>query len=164
MAYFDGFPNTLFNGQNLTNITVRLNFLTQIQSNAALFQYFFVQDGDRPEDIAFQAYGDSNLYWIVLWLNNIIDPYLEWPQTSEQLMEYVQNVYGVENVYATHHYESIAGSNLPLGTWVNLGTPFSQAVTNFDYENNVNEGKRKIKLLYPGYLPQVLQEYNSALS
>ena len=162
-SYFSSFPTTInSDGLAMTNVCVRLDFLNRIKANVSLFQFVPIRSGQRPEDIATIYYNDPNLFWIVLWLNDVIDPYYGWLLTDAQLVTNANQKY--DNIYATHHYETISGSPLPLGTIVNQDTAYSQAVTNLQFEQSQNELKRNIKILQPQYLQQVLSEYKAELA
>jgi len=162
MDHFSNFPKLNYFGRDLTDTNIRLDFLSKIKSNIALFEYTDVIDGERPEDIAFLVYGDAGLYWIILYLNERLSVD-DWVMTSNQLENYIEQKYGINKIYAIHHYETTSSSELGKGVWVNSGTPFSVAITNFDYENQLNEQKRKIKLIKPRYIQQVLAEYYKAV-
>lgn len=163
MEYFSAFPKIDYNGYTITDISKRVNFIQRIKDNATLYQYHILQDGQRPEDIALQYYNDVKLFWIVCFVNDIVDPFYDWLLTEPQLFIYVSAKYGAENVYTVHHYEAIDGSDLPLGTWVDFGTPFSESITNLAYEISLNEAKRNIKILRPVYVQQVISEFISEL-
>lgn len=162
MEYFSKFPKIEYNDALIQDITARVDFLKKIKNNVSVFQYFTIPDGQRPEDIAHKLYGDPTLYWIILYLNDIVNPYTDWPLSEEQLLEAIKTKYGVENVYADHHYVTTEDSSLGAGVVVNFGTPFSTVVSNYTYEFELNEEKRKIKILKLFYLQQVLQEYKNA--
>ena len=80
--------------------------------------------------------------------------------SGDRLLDYITDKYGVGNAYAVNHYETTAESDLGAGIIVNEGTPFSMAINNFDYEDGINEAKRRIKVLSPVYVNQVVAEYN----
>ena len=161
MEYFANFPTiTLQNNTTMTNICARVDFFNAIKSNAQLFEELQILDGEKPEDVAIIAYNDPTLYWVILWCNDIVNVYTDWPLNSTQLMNYVIAQYGAENIFEPHHYETTSESDLGEGIIVNEGTPFSIAVSNFDYEDGLNEAKRYIKILQPQYISQVLQEYS----
>jgi hypothetical protein len=165
MEYFSGFPTTSFNNQDITNICVRLDFIKRIKENGAIFDIYQVKDGETPEDVALKAYRNADLFWIVLFLNNIIDPYKDWPMTSSQLTNFVLEKYGEGNDTAIHHYESTATSDLGVaGIWVDEFYPDSVEITNFEYEHDLNEEHRKIKILKPEYISQVIDEYRKELA
>jgi hypothetical protein len=161
MEYFSQFPTIEYDGKKLKNITARVDFLKRIKNNVALFQNIIIPDDKRPEDIAQIYYGDSTLYWIILYINDIINPYFDWPLNEDQLVNYIKEKYGVENVYSTKHYVTTEESELGEGVVVNFGTPFSREVTNYEYEFDLNEDKRKIKLLKRSFIPQVLTEFKN---
>lgn len=163
IEFFSGFPYINYNDKVMKNITIRLDFIKSIKDNLSLFQHVQIMAGQRPEDIANIWYADPNLYWVILYINDIVDPYYDWFLPDDELMALVKNKYGVENVYATKWNVTIAGSDLPLGTPCNSGTPFSEPLTNFEYEQALNEKKRKIKVLKPAYLAQIQTEYFAEL-
>ena len=163
MEYFKQFPKVEFNGKDITNICARLDLVKQVKNNAALFDLVQVHGEERPEDIALMAYGNADLFWLILWVNDIVDPYFEWVMTDTQLLVYIQDVYGTGNEYDTHHYETTSDSSLGAGIWVNSGTPFSTAISNFSYEETLNEQRRKIKVLNPNFVSRLLTEYKAAL-
>lgn len=155
--YFEYFPKITFNKTQVRDTTLRLDFIKKIKGNISLFEFIVLKDNQRPEDIALEFYGDPNLYWIVLYMNDVIDPYFDWLLSESRLFDYVADKYGAENVYSTHHYE------LESGLWVDFGTPGAREITNLQYETNLNEEKRKLKVLKNRYIPQVLEEYKREL-
>lgn len=159
--YFENFPQVVIDnsGNTITNICLRVNFFQSIKNNASLFELLQINDGERPEDIATLAYDDPTLYWVILWANDITNTFTQWPLNSDELMDYVSQVYGAENIFAIHHYETIENSPLGIGVIVNQGHAFSQSVSNFDYEDGLNEAKRNIKVLDPAYINQVISAY-----
>lgn len=161
MEYFSGFPKITYDGQLIRNITIRLDFIRKIKDNISIFQFVQIQSGERPEDIADKYYNDPNLYWIVLYMNDVIDPYFDWLLTDDQLFKHANTKY--INIYATHHYETTSGSDLGAGIIVDQFAPFSIPVTNLEYEQSINETKRKIKILKQEYIQQVLSEYQQEL-
>lgn len=161
--YFQSFPTvTTIDDKIVTDITKRVDFFNKIRENSAIYEYIQVMDNERPEDISQMAYNDPSLFYIILWINNITDVWQEWARNTDRLMEYVGQVYGTNNIFAVHHYETIQGSDLGIGIIVNQGTPFSQSISNFDYENSLNDAKRKIKIVNPVYISQIIKEFNAA--
>ncbi len=163
--YFSSFPFTVNqDGQEVVNITYRIDFINRIKDNIALFQHVNIVTGQRPEDIALIYYNDQTLYWIVLWLNNIVDPYYDWLLTDKELFTYVQNKYGSQNVYATNHYETTSAHSLGAGVWVDSTNTPNVAISNIAYEQSLNEAKRQIKIVKPYYINQIIGEYEQELT
>jgi len=161
MELFSGFPSVTYNGQKIKNITVRLNFIKRIVGNASLFQYINIRSGQRPEDIANALYGDPNLYWIILCINNIVDPYYGWLLTDDQVYKFALQKY--TNINDVHHYETTSQSSLGPGIVVDENASFSVAVSNITYEQRENEKRRKIKILKKEFINQVIAEYKAEL-
>lgn len=161
--FFSSFPKINYDGNTVKDITIRLNFLNNIKSNINLFEHVQIFTGQRPEDIALKYYNDTNLYWIVLFMNDIVDPYYDWLLTEEQLMNFIKGKYGAESIYSVHHYETTTQSDLGAGVIQNSTEPFITPISNLIYETRINESKRKIKVLKRQYIEQIIEEYKSEL-
>lgn len=161
VGFFEHFDTIERNGRQQKNIIARIDFFRNIKENVVLFEYYNVKDGQKPEDVAYELYNDPELYWILLYINDIVDPFCDWLLSDKRLRDLMIKKYGAENVHEIHHYESIEGHELGPGITVGEGAPFSKAVTNYDYEFRENEKKRQIKTLKRRFLSQVLAEYSS---
>ena len=159
--YFSKFPKITYNGKSIKDITIRLDFFNRIKENISIYQYIQISHGQRPEDIAYLYYDDPTLYWIVLYVNNIIDPWHDWLLTEDQLYKYAVSKY--DDIYSMHHYETTEESELGEGIIVDSLASFKTTVTNLSYEQSKNELKRKIKILKPEYIRQIISEYKKAL-
>lgn len=161
--YFDKFPYTVYSlddresVQLIKDIFRRITLDESIKNNSSLFDEYDVREGETPERIADKYYGDTTYHWVVLHVNDIIDPRYDWPLTTYQLEQYVISKYGLANVQATHHWEDSSGN------WVNSNYPSATAVSNFNYEEDINENKRRIKILKPKYLTALETEFDSKI-
>lgn len=99
--YFNNFPTTYYTNITLNNshldvvtdITKRLGFEQGFINNSAAYLKFVIDDGDTPETIAHKYYGDVEKHWIVLMMNNIIDPQYDWPLSQRDIIKYINNKY-----------------------------------------------------------------------
>lgn len=91
--YFSNFPDELYNGMVSKNILKRTSFLKDTLGNPFVFLPYIVKDGEKPEDIAYHYYGSVNYTWLVLLSNNIIDPYFDWPISSDQFEDFLIKKY-----------------------------------------------------------------------
>jgi hypothetical protein len=99
--YFEKFPYIEYkNFQNLenasvlsTNILKRIAFTDSLKANTSYFTDYTIKDGESPESIAHDFYGDVGLYWVVLLLNDIINPYYDWPMDMNTLDDYISKKY-----------------------------------------------------------------------
>ena len=84
-----------------------------ILQDLTVFEKYQIIGNDRPDNVAFNVYGDSALDWLVLKCNNIINIQSEWPMTQEDFDRYLLNKYETyDNLYnGIHHYETIEIKN-----------------------------------------------------
>jgi len=107
--YFEKFPKTFYTLDNaatvqvITNILQRVVLTQELQDNFGVYDEYDVTDSDTPETLAYQVYGDSQLHWIILHFNNILDPRFDWPLSTNNLTKYVEGKYA--SINGIHHYE-----------------------------------------------------------
>jgi hypothetical protein len=175
MAYFDRFPLMAYdvkgnkNYKLLPNILRRVKLRQSIRTGSFLFDNYDVQDGERPEDIAFKLYGDAELHWVVLMTNNVTDRYYQWPLTQPQFQEHLEDKYGLANIDAVHHYEKTQDSG-PTSSRdsshlveCNSDDGDPVIISNRQYEQRLQDEYRQIRLLDPKYLSTFVEEFESLI-
>ena len=174
MAYFQQFPKVLYdvrgdgNQQLMINITKRVRFRSYIKENFVNFDFYDVKSGETPEYIANEFYEDPELHWVILLTNNIIDYYNDWPMTVPQFESYVKSKY--DDVDGIHHYEYTQESGdttfkieLPNDSATTLPAG-SLPVTNYQYEESLQEQKRRIRLVQPRFIGQIKKEFKNRMN
>lgn len=159
--YFDKFPTTIysFDGKNATLITDfmrRVAIPKAVKENLALYEKYDIQDGDTPEIVADKIYRNPQLHWIILLVNEIIDPRYDWCMSQEDLNTFVASKYG--DVYGVHHYEDEYGYTVDsdyLGAY---------PVSNFEYEDRKNEERRSIRILSPQFVTAFIQQFEKEIA
>jgi hypothetical protein len=96
-TYFTHFPIVSYNGVRVREITRRTNFIDDVLSNPFVFLPYTVKEGEKPEDIAHNYYGSVEATWVVMMANNIVDPYTQWPMTSEVFADYIISKYAIQS-------------------------------------------------------------------
>ena len=171
-----------------TNLMARASIIPSVLNNALVYYSYDVQDGDTPEIIAYKYYGDVNRFWIVLYCNQLNDPQWDWPLSSNKFQKYILNKYNTGNLNSTHHYERITTkTNINTNTTTVETETISQevynslesnttitytlgsetirvnivkgVVTNYEYENSLNESKRNIKILNKAYADKLESQF-----
>jgi hypothetical protein len=84
MKYFENFPEVIYDGKRVKDITRRNRFVRGLQNNPLLYMPYTVEEGERAEDVANFYYGSVDYVWLVYMANNIIDPYHEWPLNTQE--------------------------------------------------------------------------------
>jgi hypothetical protein len=200
--YFNYFPKTLYTsdtetGVVVTNIIARFAFEKSYRENSAVYYEYDIQDSDTPEIIAHKMYGNSERHWIVLMMNEIVDPQYDWPLDQRTVISYINDKY-TANASAgqtgiswaqqnTHSYYKIetrttdsTGNKIEkklqidsntytnlIETTTNLNLQDGNAITvkvgketksYYDYEIELNESKRTIKLIKPEFVSALENE------
>ena len=184
--YFSNFPTTAHdltnNGQKvkLTNILRRFKIKSSVKSGIDVYYEYDIQAGDRPDTIAEKYYGSSAYAWVVLHFNEIVDPVFGWPLFNEDFNSYIRGKYGsmAEAQSQTYEYRKVLneakvlnnGTRIPkrtvvvdLTTYSTLAEADRELITKFDYEIEINDNKRKIKLLDKQYINQLQEEVSDIL-
>lgn len=185
--YFQSLPNVKVRIKNVRrnnvepyvvakNIFRRVKLIDDISEAVLGFQQYTVQNNQRPDQIAYEFYGDSAYDWVVLICNNITNVYKEWPMSEQELFQFVVDNYG--NPDGIHHYETLAVKDdygnviLKEGLEVNGdfryfrpdGTAVPNVVipiSNYEYERKLNDYKSNIWLIRPEYVEQFVEEFKS---
>jgi len=163
------------------NIFRRMKIRDDLQNIFTVFDKYEIREGARPDTIAEEIYGKSDLDWVVLLSANIINVRDQWPLSSRDLYEYTVSKYGLENINKIHHYETKEIKNsdgnivLPKGKTVdkdfkipnpNLDRDIINpvvAISNYAYETRENQKKETIYLLKPSYLQQFLNDMRTEM-
>jgi len=185
--YADRSSNARIGSQvKMKNLFRRIKLRKDIFQNTTLFEKYQIKGDDRPDNVANQIYGDSELDWLVLVSNNIINIQTEWPMPQLTFDSFVLDKYGsYEKLNEVHHYESIEVKNqkgivlLEEGLTVNQGASYtyyeegqasfvttgdiSTPVTNLTYETRIEEDKRNISLIKARYLPVILDDIDKEM-
>jgi hypothetical protein len=163
-AYFSLFPITdySFDKKNffyIVDFTTRVKILDYLTTSNFIYDSYSVVDGERPEDIAFTQYGSSNLHWIILMTNEIIDPTDDWCLAYKDLVEVAKKKY--TDIFATHHY---VDSKDLIRDQSDIDLVDVIPVSNLQYEVDENEKKRLIKLLKPSFVSQFVDDFQKVIS
>lgn len=91
---FSRFPIISFNGSLARNIFVKIKMSDVLTRLSAVFYPYTIMEGERPDVIAANYYGDARYSWLVYMANDILDPYYEWPLTTDQFDQFIVAKYG----------------------------------------------------------------------
>lgn len=191
MAYFKYLPsieyisplesrssiNTFIEAKNLFR---RIKLSDNAFSSPYVFNKYIIQEGDRPDTVAYKYYGDSSLDWLVIFGAAIINQRTDWPLTSDELYEFAYKKYGNDltaiREYRTRQVKDSDGRIiLPAGYVVNQNftipnpdNPTStlnpvQGITNWEYETEQNEKKKEINLVKPSFVPSIRREVETVM-
>ena len=192
-SYFRQLPNldypslanertSAYDYQIVKNIFKRAILRDDIFNEVTAFTKYSVQGDERPDQVAFDFYRDSALDWVILTTNNIVHVRDEWPMGNQDFLTYINAKYTSEQLSNIHHYETklIRDSNWKLIQPEGLRVPANHSITfldngslrtesqltsftYFDHESNLNDKKREISILRPGYLSVFLENFEEIM-
>jgi hypothetical protein len=175
------------------DILRRIKLSTEISQTGSFFDQYDVKDGETPDIVANYWYGDSNLHWVVLMSNDIIDPRFDWPLSYYNLVEFCKGNYGENNINKLHHYineqEYIVSGYRSLfetstyGATSGIETESSNdniqtivvlenappsgrlyPVSNLMHEELLNEQKRRINILKPSIVASLDSSFTALIN
>jgi len=196
MSYFRELPNisyvSLLPNQNrsderieVKNLFKRAKLRTDVDQSITSFDFYLIEDNERPDIIAGKVYDNTELDWVILVTNNITSIRNQWPLSNNELYNYCLEKYGSDaNVMATHHFETketkdqygrillegklIVDQNFTFTYTKDDNTSETispaQSVSNYDYEQRLNEEKRKIRILKPALLSAFITDFRNIMS
>jgi hypothetical protein len=140
----------------LTDITRNIRFRRDILSQITVYDEYDIVDGETPEIIAEKVYGNAQYHWVVMLANDIYDYTSDFPLTQLALDEFVSDKYGDAADDAKHYVNA-------EGFIVNSDESGATPVSNRQYEEIVNESKRRIKLISKDLISTVLKNFKDQL-
>ena len=163
------------------NLFKRTKISQTIFDDLTYFTKYQVIADERPDNVAYKVYGDSNLDWMVMLANNVTNLQNEWPLEEQSFYRFLINKYGSEaGIETVHHYESQKvidskekvivpkGLEVPSNysvTFLDSGTKTEQirtnitdAITNRQFEERVQDEKRNIFLIKPRFIGLIIEE------
>jgi hypothetical protein len=172
---------TISNYTEVKNLFKRAKLRDDIFSDLSFFTKYSILGNERPDSVAYKFYNDSTLDWIILLSNNIVNVQTEWPLSQQAFYNFLIDKYGSDEILnQVHHYETIqvktsngaivvpAGLTVPSDYSVSYfdsnieqtvtNTNIVVEVTNYDYEEKIEDGKRNIFILKPTYLNVIFND------
>ena len=179
--------------QVVVDIFRRVILSKEYFENSLYYEEYEVLHGETPEEVSYRFYGTTDLSWAILMVNNIVDPRFEWPISEESLYKVVEDRYGgAQNVFTINRAVDAKGYQVetffvltedstheePVRLLFenpgedNINTPIayqdssliSQFESNFEVESQKNESKRRIKILKPEIMLEVVDRYKRMIN
>ena len=192
MGYFRELPNILYPSflpektSSLDYILVknvfrRVKLRDDLFNNFTIFNKYEIPEGARPDTVAEDLYGSSNLDWVVLTVAGIINVRNEWPLSNRDLYNYANDKYG-ESLNSNRFFETTEVKDssgrliLPKGKVVDSdftipkpGTPTATlnpvvGISNYEYETRLNEEKRNINVLREENITEFLDDMREIMT
>ena len=98
MSYFRSFPRVNYQFPNdivksYKDLTIRPAIVDELLNEPSNLETYTIQEGETPETIAFDKYGDVSMHWIIMLANDTINIYQDWPKSNSTLDDYLLDKY-----------------------------------------------------------------------
>lgn len=98
MKYFDNFPEVPYKFAtsgtpktvNFTNLTVHSDVFSQLGDDSTIYNYYNIQNGERPDIVSDRLYGTPEYYWTFYLLNPDIR-HCGWPLSEFELKRHMES-------------------------------------------------------------------------
>lgn len=188
--YFKNIPNVLYdiNGTEpnqfraVTNIMSRVRFKPSVIENITDYYPYKVLEGERPDIVSYKKYGTVAYSYLILLINDIVDPLFDWPLPTRQFENYIIEQYGgiaTAQVTNKYYYQIIRPEVAKTGiservpeykiivdqtTYNSLDQSVRSAQSVYDWEVEQNDNKREIKLINPDFIQDIDYEVKKTLA
>lgn len=135
--------------------------ITKNNSEIGLLQDYYIKDNETPHSVSSDLYNNTGYWWLIIFFNEEMNSFYDWPMRTELLVEYCQEkyqdingIYGYINTETDRYVDLKTKQELDDGT-IELGLLY-KPVTNLEYETEKNNKKRYIKVPSPESLNKIL--------
>jgi len=169
------------------NFFRRASLREDIYQNLTFFTKYPIEGDDRPDNVAQKVYENPSLDWLILLANNISHIPSEWPMSQIDFDEFLLEKYGDYNTLynGIHHHETIEVKDrnevIIVRAGLEVNSDFTQTyydyydaemktksnitrpVTNYEYEEKLENKKREIFILKQEYLTVILDDLDEMM-
>lgn len=190
MSIFNYYPYIDYNNIKGTHILNKIEVIRSYLSSYQRFYNYTIKENERADIIAYKEYGDASLDWIIYMVNGVVDPYSDWVMDDKDFIAYLEKKYNTKaekltsptiNSSIVYYYykglpsdtpEEIASYNYTMApetydykAAINPNLVLGWAPrTVWDYENELNEQKREIKMLRAEFISEFKQQFKDIMS
>jgi hypothetical protein len=154
--YFNEHPIINYNGKEVVNIFTKIIPIDSVINNTVIFELYDIKDRETPELLSYKLYGSPDFHWVIIIINNIMNIHKDWPLSRHDFSTYVSEKYKEIGEHATHHYENEDGDIIDQGD-------VDASISNYTYEERINDKKSRIKILKKEYLNGFIKEFKQLL-
>ena len=158
---------------SVTNIMKSVRFKPSILEDITDYYPYYVKEGERPDIIAHAQYGNIGYAYLIMLVIDIYDPNFDWPLSAQIFEKFIINKYGSVTTAISgvkHYYQIVRAEVARTGTseripevkfvvdettYDALDSGDRTTLSNYDYEVELNDAKREIKLINPAFIRDI---------
>ena len=115
--YFKHFPTIDFDVKNDGNLIQAKDIFRNIRVSSDAedaiigYEYYYINDQDRPDVLASKLYGDATLYWLFWMVNDQFATYNDWPKSQSILDKFINRKYSGKALVANQQSDIVSSSD-----------------------------------------------------
>ena len=186
-TFFKNYPRINLNQDGVIKTVTDLSRYVRSSNDLLIEKYEYfdynITGAERPDQVSYNVYGNTKFYWVILVTNNIRNVWTDWPLGQNEFERYVIEKYGSIATAQSQTYRNIALKDIykpSVGSLSELIIADEQPIdsttitnyiltvdvdyeikTNYRREYDLNEAKRKIKLVRPELVADIQNELRS---
>jgi hypothetical protein len=146
----------------LSDILFRITVNRDAVRKSSFLMPYVIVENETPEMVSYNFYGTPLHHWVILLINEIVNPREEWPISETQLLEKIALQYPENNrndiyEWREKNYGYVVEYDEELEDDEEI-----YSVTIYEYETEKNEAKRNIKVLDSNFITEFITEFNRA--
>ncbi len=115
--YFRHFPTIDFDLKNDGNLIKAKDIFRNIRVSSGAedaisgYEFYYIQDQDRPDVTATKLYGDATLYWLFWMVNPHLAVHSDWPKSQRVLERFIKRKYSGKAIVAPFQSDIVSNSD-----------------------------------------------------
>ena len=115
--YFKHYPTIDFDVKNDGELIEAKDIFRNIRvsdnSDEAItgYEYYYVNDQDRPDVLASKLYGDATLYWLFWMVNDQFATFNDWPKSQSILERFIARKYSGKALVSNQQSDIVSSSD-----------------------------------------------------
>jgi hypothetical protein len=181
LAYDEKPINSPFSTSDFTvakNFFRRYKINDDIFSNVVYFKKYAIKDGERPDVLARNFYGNQFYDWVILLTNNMVNAQYDWPMNNYELYRVLEQEFDDPYSQINHYEIKQSMGHYAAGLHVDQtfyngqhklnidgvmtlknGNEICSPITVAEYYQEENDKKREIYLLKKQYLQSFVDDF-----
>lgn len=180
---FQFHPIVNYGGRQVRDFTRHARFFAKIKEDDSICADYIVEEGETPTQLAQDFYGDPKLFWVLLNLNDVINPWFDWPMDYNNLIRYTASKYDLNSetdVYQTQFYgfddfwfsqNRLFEAGLMYPQYMDENGNFlendfkddASPMSYLEYEGMLNDARRLIRVVRPDEISNVVNDYRDEI-
>jgi len=98
MSHFKNFPKVFYNfGTEIDSVIFQklgtyVDIIDQVRDDITIYSDYTILDGDRPDILSYNLYGNIQYYWLIFYVNDALREE-GWPLTANEVQEQMEKYY-----------------------------------------------------------------------